>query len=205
MTETLFLIVTILSLAVGFFIAKWWFEKSSTKSEVQAQVLLERIKTVAKLVAVEGYFSEMYDYKDYKFYDLSFLRKKVLLRVRAKVSVGFDMQKMTIQARADRKTLYLSDLPAPEIISIEDTLDYYDISEGSFNSFKSEDYNKIIAEAKKFIREKAKESELANIADVQGQKILEFIKNMAEGMGWKVVMPQQLKLKESSKGLTIEN
>ena len=60
----------------------------------QSQVLMEKIKTVAKLVTVEGYFSEVYDYQDYWNYDVSMFRKKALIRVKAKVSVGYDLSKM---------------------------------------------------------------------------------------------------------------
>ncbi len=195
------LLVALMALVLGFLAAKYWFGKSQTRSEVQAQVLLEKIKTVAKFVAVEGYFSEMYDYKDYKYYDFGFLRKKALVRVRAKVSVGFDMQKMTIHARAERKTLFLGELPKPEIISMEDEIDYYDISEGTFNSFKTEDYNKILAESKRFIREKAMESELSDLAELQGKRMLHFIKSLAEGMGWRVEMPKTLLISEDEKAI----
>ena len=52
----------------------------SVKMEVteESKILLEKIKTVSKLVTVEGYFSEIYDYQEYWGYDLSPFRKKSL-------------------------------------------------------------------------------------------------------------------------------
>jgi hypothetical protein len=38
-----------------------------------------------------------------------------------------------------------------ELISLDHTLDYYDISEGTFNSFSAEDYNKINNDVKEHI------------------------------------------------------
>ena len=35
------------------------------KTETSATVLLERVETVAKLITVEGFFSEVYEHKDY--------------------------------------------------------------------------------------------------------------------------------------------
>ena len=147
-------------------------------------VLLERIKQVAKLVTVEGFFSEIYDYQDYYGYDLSFFRKKALIRVKAKVSVGYDLEKMHITASPETKTIRLSGIPPAEILSIEHDLDYYDVQEGLFNEFSPEDYNKLNANAKEFIRKKALESDLYKTAATQRNSLLETMKFMVESTGW---------------------
>ncbi|MBK9982670.1 MAG: DUF4230 domain-containing protein [Saprospiraceae bacterium] len=45
----------------------------------------------------------------------------------------------------------ISGMPPAEILSVDHDLDYYDLSEGFFNSFSTEDYNKINADAKDFV------------------------------------------------------
>lgn len=149
-------------------------------------VLLERIKQVAKLVTVEGYFSEIYDYKDYYGYDLSLFRKKALIRVKAKVSVGYDLEKMKVTSDPTTQTIRLSGIPAAEILSIEHDLDYYDVQEGFFNEFSTEDYDKLNASAKEFIRKKALESDLVKTATTQRNSLLETMRFMTESMGWKL-------------------
>lgn len=177
------------ALLVGFWTAKFWYAPFAPKKVTEdSSVLLERIKTVAKLVTVEGYFSEVYNYKDYWKYDLPFLRKKALLRVKAKVSVGYDLEQLRITTQPEARRLLISNLPKPEIISIDHTIDYYDISEGTFNSFSEEDYNRLNADAKKMIETKALESDLLSRAEAQGNDLLEVIRFMAESAGWTVVM-----------------
>ena len=114
--------------------------RKKLRSEESAQVLLERVQTVAKLITVEGYFSEVYDYKDYYAYNLSPFRKKALIRVKAKVSVGYDLSRVEFETRPDEKVIIVRNLPEPEILSIDHDLDYYDISQGMFNSFSAQDH-----------------------------------------------------------------
>lgn len=172
--------------AGGIFLTRWYFQRTATVERENGVVLLERIKQVAKLVTVEGYFSEIYDYQDYYGYDLSFFRKKALIRVKAKVSVGYDLEKMQITAKPETKTIFISGIPPAEILSIEHDLDYYDVQEGVFNSFSPEDYNKLNANAKEFIRKKALESDLIKTAAVQRNSLLETMKFMAESTGWRL-------------------
>ncbi len=156
------------------------------KTEEEARVLVEKIKTVSKLITVEGSFSEIYDYKDYWGYDLSPFRKKALVRVNAKVSVGYDLNQMKVEAFPTEKRIVISNLPDPEILSIDHDLDYYDLSEGTFNSFSTEDYNKINTNAKAEIEKKALESDLFLVAEEQSDNMLEMIGVMVESIGWEL-------------------
>jgi hypothetical protein len=173
---------------LGIFITRYFYNIGSVKSQESSDVILERVKKVAKLIAVEGYFSEVYDYKDYWGYDLPFLRKKALVRVRAKVSVGYDLEQLKIDALPASKTIVVSRLPEPQILSIDHDLDYYDITQGTFNTFTNADYNKINANAKKYIEAKARESDLLKMADREGNQALELMRFIAESAGWKFRM-----------------
>jgi hypothetical protein len=185
-TILLWAAVLALVFAAGAWVTKNYYLAQSAKTEEDAQVLMERVKTVCKLVTVEGYFTEVYDYKDYWGYDLSFFRKKALIRVKAKVSVGFDLTSLTVSADSKTKTLRIGTLPEPSILSIDHELDYYDISEGTFNSFTTEDYNRMNTKAKAFIEEQAKKSTLFESAKKEGIQTIEMLRTMAEASGWKV-------------------
>ena len=174
---------------LGVFVARYYFTfKVEQKIEERADVLLERVQTVAKLVTVEGYFSEIYNYKDYWGYDWAIFRKKALLRVKAKVSVGYDLSKMKMEARQESRTLVLSQLPEPELISIEHDLDYYDLQQGAFNAFSKDDYNQLNQGAKDFIVEKIEESDLFDQAQAEGNEMIELIRFITESAGWTVVV-----------------
>jgi hypothetical protein len=186
--------ITLLALAglfvLGFWIARSMYQKKEkVKTEEDATVLLEKIQTVAKLVTVEGYFSELYNYKDYYAYDWWIFRKKAILRVKAKVSAGYDLSGLAFDVQLDQNLIIIRNIPdTPQIISIDHQLDYYDISEGTFNSFSETDYNKINQNAKSFIEEKARQSDLLPKAKEQGIEMLELIRFIAESAGWKVQM-----------------
>ncbi len=162
-----------------------WSAKTEVREE--SKVLLEKIKAVTKLVTVEGYFSEIYDYEEYWGYDLSPFRKKALIRVKAKVSVGYDLTKMHFDADQATRTITISNLPDPEVIAIDHDLDYYDISEGTFNSFSEEDYNKMNKNAKEKVRKEAMNSDLFLTAEAESAQLLEIIEFMVEGAGWELV------------------
>jgi hypothetical protein len=175
---------------LGFWAARSWYRpKEKVKTEEEAIVILEKIKTVSKLVTVEGYFAELYNYKDYYAYDWWIFRKKAIVRVKAKVSAGFDLSNLSFDVRPEESLIIIKNIPdSAQIISIDHQLDYYDISEGTFNSFSEADYNKINQNARDFIEQKALESNLLPKASEQGIKILEVIRFMAESAGWRVQM-----------------
>ena len=179
------IVIIIVALAV-FFATSYYYTIGQVTANEQSQVLMEKIKTVAKLVTVEGYFSEIYDYEDYWNYDISPFRKKALIRVKAKVSVGYDLTKMSIEAKPEQKILIISNLPDPSIISIDHDLDYYDISEGTFNTFSEDDYTMMNKNAKEKIRESAVSSDLFLAAEKQSNDMLDLIKLMVEGAGWQL-------------------
>jgi hypothetical protein len=176
---------------LGVFLTRYFYETKQIQVTEDTDVVLEKVKTVAKLISVEGYFSEVYDYKDYWGYDFSLFRKKALVRVKAKVSVGYDLGELKIEAKPEEKVILVSNLPEPEILSIDHELDYYDISEGTFNYFSEKDYNYINASAKKYIEAKAQESELMQTARQEGNQALELMKFIAESAGWQFVVREQ--------------
>jgi hypothetical protein len=180
---------TLLPLLLAFLVGGWlsWhYFSSGPKGVEDSSVLLEKIQAVAKLSTVEGTFSEIYNYSEYQGYFTFFWDKKVLVRVRATVSAGYDLERMNIVADPLTKTIRISGLPKPEILSIDHTLDYYDISEGLFASFTPEDYTRVNQRAKDLIRDNAQKSTLLKEADVQGAKMLDLMRFMIEGAGWKL-------------------
>ena len=82
--------------------AMYWgisiFNKKKGVKEIEHQsvVLIEKIKSVCKLISVEGDFAEIYHYQDTKNQFFGFLtgKKKAILLVNAKAHVGFDLSKI---------------------------------------------------------------------------------------------------------------
>ena len=180
---------------LGIIILAWWigFKTSFIKKyeSETSTVMLDRIEKVFKLVAVEGNVSEIYDYKDYYNFDISPFRKKALLRVTAKVSAGFDFEKLEIEVDDNSKAIIIKNIPNAEILSIDHDLDYYDITQGTFNRFSNEDYNTINARAKSYIAEKAKDSGLISSAEEQKQELLEMLRLLVSAGGWQMKVEKE--------------
>mgnify|MGYP003418132913 FL=1 len=189
------LIAMLILFTSGYFFSQWLQLRQAEKNQISSEVILNRIKEVSKLVTVEGYFSEMYNYKNYYNLEWSMFTKKALVRVKAKVSMGVDLNKVNIKLDNVNKVISMDRLPEPEIISLDHDIDYYDITEGTFNSFTPEDFNKINSDAKDYIRKVAIQSELPARAKIQSQKSIETIKLIAESAGWtvKISQPQSIK------------
>jgi Protein of unknown function (DUF4230) len=182
---------------IGIFFAGYvvsqLFGSAKSNATEQSRVLLEKINTVSKLVTVEGQFSEIYDYKDYWGYDFSPFQKKALVRIKAKASVGYDLSKMKVESRPLERKIIISALPEPEVISLDHSLDYYDITQGSFNPFTTEDYTKINEKAKEMVKTQAQNSELFAAARKQGNQMLDMIRFIVESAGWKLEIKNQMK------------
>lgn len=162
-----------------------WFRGLENRKKIEeSDVILHQVRNVQKLITVEGYFTELYTHKDYYGFDIPLLRKKALVRVKAKASIGFDLSELHPWTDPKTKTLHLRKFPEPELLSLDHSLDYYDITQGTFNYFSTTDYNRINQNAKIFIEQKIAESELMDQARKQSILTLETIKSLVEGMGW---------------------
>ena len=137
------------------------------------------------MITVEGTFSNIHQYNDSYWSDISILRKKALIRVHAKVSVGYDLKKASFELDADQKILRVQNLPEPEILSIDHDLEYYDIQEGMFNSFSEEELTSIGNVAKKKLEKAALNGPLLQEARAEGIESLEIIKLLVEQAGWR--------------------
>lgn len=193
-----FLYLALLAVIAGglWWLSSEWVARSRVHTTQNATILLERIQKVAKLTTVEGYFSELYENRSFQYFDIYPFQKKVLVRVKAKVSAGFDLEQLSLETDQAGKTIWINALPEPTILSIDHDLDYYDISEGLFTSFSEADYNKILSEAKDLIRKKASESSLLAEASAQGKDFLDMVRLIAESSGWQLKIRSRPEMKQ---------
>lgn len=187
--QLLFILIIGVIIMAGF----WVYMKSrlfEVRKAENTTIVLEKIKTVTKLISVEGQFSELYNYKESYEYDFfNLFSKKILLRVNAKVSVGYDFEKVNISIDSlNNSPVTLNELPQPEILSIDHDLDYYDISEGTFNRFTTEEYNMINRKAKELIASKAKNTPLLATAEKQKSEYLTMMEMALQSAGWKLII-----------------
>lgn len=183
----------LLGLLLGIFGTYWLFTvlrkmRSSESTEKQSVILLEKIRNVYKLITVEGEFAEIYQYENVRehFLRLVSSKKKALLVINAKVNVGFDLKKIEMKADPSSKKIILTAFPLPEVLSIEPDVKYYDIKEGLFNRFNTEDLSALNQEAKEHILTKIPESGLLDTARKEALDAVHMIESMVQAIGWKL-------------------
>lgn len=179
--------------ALGAWLSYQYFAPKSRPVE-SSSVLLEKIQAVSKLITVEGQFSEIYNYSEYQGYFTFLWDKKILVRVRATVSAGYDLNNLRIEADSLQRVVRISGIGAPQILSIDHSLDYYDISQGLFSSFSPQDYTRINERAKDLIRDQALKSNLLNAAQLQANKVVDLMRFMVENAGWKFEIQEKSKI-----------
>lgn len=182
-----------LGLILGAIMMYWVFsffrkKKSKELTTHQSTVLLEKIKSVCKLISVEGDFAEIYKYENTKnrFMSLVSSKKKALIVIKAKAQIGYDLQKILMHSNEGKKIIILTNFPQPEVLSIEPELDFYDIQSGLFNLFTPNDLTSLNQEAKKHILEKIPESGLMDTARKEAWETVLLIEKIVETIGWKL-------------------
>jgi len=197
----------ILGIILGAILMYWFFsifrkKKNKEITEHQSVVLLERIKSVCKLISVEGDFAEIYKYENTKerFMSLVSSKKKALIVINAKAQIGYDLQKILMHANNEKKQIILTNFPEPQVLSIEPELEFYDIQNGLFNAFTPSDLTSLNQEAIKHIREKIPQSGLMETARKEAMEAVLLIEKLVETIGWSVDYSAiQLKQKEQEK------
>ncbi|MEM1336780.1 MAG: DUF4230 domain-containing protein [Bacteroidota bacterium] len=184
------IIEAILGLILGAILMYWsytFFRKKRRKELIvhQSTVILERIKSVCKLVSVEGDFAEIYKYENIKEGFIN-SKKKALVVINAKAQVGYDLKKLVLRADTENKRILLDRFPEPEILSIEPDIQFYDIKNGLFNSFSSEDLTDLNAKAKEQIRAKIPESGLMDTAKKEALQAVLLVEKIVETIGWQL-------------------
>jgi len=197
----------ILGLILGAILMYWFFslfrkKKNKEITEHQSVVLLERIKSVCKLISVEGDFAEIYKYENTKEHFMSLVSstKKALIVINAKAQIGYDLQKILMHANNEKKQIILTNFPEPQVLSIEPELEFYDIQNGLFNAFTPSDLTSLNQEAIKHIKEKIPQSGLMETARKEAMEAVLLIEKLVETIGWSVdYSALQLKEKELGK------
>lgn len=182
-----------LGLILGAIIMYWLFSffRKKKKKELtshQSTVLLEKIKSVCKLISVEGDFAEIYKYENTRerFLSLVISKKKALIVIKAKAQIGYDLKKILMHADDGKRKIILTSFPEPEVLSIQPELDFYDIKNGMFNTFTPDDLTTLNQEAKKHILEKIPESGLMDTARKEALHTVLLIEKIVETIGWKL-------------------
>jgi len=181
----------LIGLILGAILTYWVYslfriKKRKEITHHQSTVLVEKIKSVYKLVSVEGDFAEIYRYEQTKDQLLSLFKtkKKALVIVNARIQIGYDLTKIMMHADEDRKKIILSNFPEPEVLSLTPELEFYDIRNDLFYQFTPDDLTQITKEAKQNLLNKIPKSGLMDQARKEALEAVLLVEKIVETIGW---------------------
>ena len=183
----IFITVAILACILSWFVG---YKSSLFKAQTEenAQVVLQEIKKVAKVVTTEAQFAEIYDYK-HSYTNWPF-EKKALVKVKAKALVGYDLDQLIISVNEDDKSLTINGIQDPELLALDHELEYYDLKEGLFITFSAQDLTTINENAKDFIKEKVLQSEVIRTSEQQKNLFIDLLRASLHSMGWNLIVEE---------------
>ncbi|SMD43341.1 Protein of unknown function [Aquiflexum balticum DSM 16537] len=174
--------------AVLVFAGFWlWSNKQDSKEQMleSSSLIQQQIEQVGKLIVTEGYFSQVFTYKNSQnlFLNLMTSDKKALVVANAKVTVEYDLRQMQTEIDQENKTVILKRIPEP-VINIYPDIEYYDVTQDYFNKFGAADYNKIKSTINARIREKVDKSNLLENSQDRLMSELANIFILTKSLGW---------------------
>ena len=178
-------------------------KKGGIQTEKESVILIEKIKSVCKLISVEGDFAEIYHYENTKNHFLNIIssKKKAILLINAKAHIGFDLSKIKLEAKSKSKEIVLTHFPEPSVLTVETEVKYYDKKDGLFNKFEASDLTELGKESKAFIIDKIPESGLMNSAKKEALDTIMMIEKLIETSGWKLNYTQLVLDNNATKSL----
>ncbi|MDQ3142977.1 MAG: DUF4230 domain-containing protein [Bacteroidota bacterium] len=187
MQRIILLLILIMAFLAGVYCGYLIFGKKS-KTSVSSTVILEKMKDVFKVASVEAQYSELLKHEDYTWLDLSFFRKKAIVRVQASVLAGVNLDSTAIQIDEKNKIVYLKFDHNAKIISIDHSLDYYDLQQGTFNSFTPEELTGLQLKAKDLIKDKAMQGPLLKRASERRDEMLQLIRHLLKSADYTLIV-----------------
>ncbi len=184
MRKVLFGIIITLTLLLFFQYCQHQKEEQQTVFK-GTQLIQEQLTNVGKLIVTEGHFSEVYNYADAKSYwsDLVSFEKKALVVINADVAVAYDLSKLKYEIDEGSKTLRITSIPEEEV-TINPTIEFYNIDQSVFNPFTGDDYNKIQAKVRSDFKEKIEGSTMKTNAKNRLISELSKFYVLTNSMGW---------------------
>lgn len=172
---------------VILFTFKYCGDKKKEKLVLKESTALiqEQINNVGKLVVTEGYFSEVFTYKNSKdiFGDLLSAEKKALVVVNAEVTIAYDLSKIEYDIDEVNKTLTITNIPEEEL-KVHPDLEYYDVQADYLNPFEAKDYNEINKTVKDVLKKKIEASDLKSNAKNRLISELSKFYILTNSLGW---------------------
>lgn len=164
--------------ATGYLIGRW----RTRREAVSSAPVVQAVRRIARLATVEMEIADVVRYEEVKtvlvFIDIP---KNATLRLRGKVTGGFDLgHGFDVEADASRRRIVVR-LPAPQILSVDDRLEWFDERSGWLNPITPADRTRWTQWARAALSRAAKDAGLYEKSTAHAR---DLFTDAAAAFGW---------------------
>ena len=174
-----FLVVFLVGVLAGRFLPR------KGAGSVSSAPVVEAVRKVAHLATVQMEVADVVKYEEARQIVVFDIPKNATLRVKGTVLGGFDLAHgLDITSDAQEKRLAIA-LPAPEILSVDARIEWFDERSGWLNPITPEDRTRWTSWARASLARSAKDAGILKRATDHARQLLE---DAAAAFGWKAVV-----------------
>lgn len=180
-----FILGVLITVIVG--LGYWYFndkKQSKTALKQTSELIEKEVKNVSKLIVTESSYAQIFTYKNSKDVFMGIeARKKAIVAVNAKATVGYDLSQLKYELFPENKTLRITGIPKPEL-NIYPEFDFYDVTQDYLNQFEANDYNAIKKRVTRQIRKKIEKSVVMQNAENRLLSEIQKLFVLTNSLGW---------------------
>jgi len=161
----------------GFLIGRW----RTRREAVSSAPVVQAVRRIARLATIEMEIADVVRYEEVKTILVFDIPKNATLRLRGKVIGGFDLARgFDVEADATRRLVTVR-LPAPQIIAVDDRLEWFDEHSGWLNPITSNDRTHWTQWARGALARAAKD---AGLLEKSAAHARDLFRDAASAFGW---------------------
>lgn len=161
----------------GYLIGRW----RTRREGVSSAPVVQAVRRIARLATVEMEIADVVRYEEVKTILVFDIPKNATLRLRGKVTGGFDLgHGFDVEADAARHRIVVR-LPAPQILSVDDRLEWFDERSGWLNPITPSDRTRWTQWARAALSRAAKDAGLFEKSAVHAR---DLFTDAAAAFGW---------------------
>ncbi|HSB62677.1 MAG TPA: DUF4230 domain-containing protein [Thermoanaerobaculia bacterium] len=161
----------------GLFLGRW----RARREAVSSAPVVQAVRRIARLATIEMEVADVVRYEEVKTVLVFDIPKNATLRLRGKVMGGFDLERgFDVEADAARRLVAVR-LPAPQILAVDDRLEWFDERSGWLNPITPTDRTRWTQWARGALARAAKD---AGLLEKSAAHARDLFTDAASAFGW---------------------
>lgn len=177
------LVAIVFAMAFAFTLPRALGPRGSSEPRMESAPVVLAIRRIARLATVEIQVSDVVRYEEVESFLVFDFPKSAVLRLRGKVTGGFDFDTggLDVVADASRRRVRVR-LPPPRILAIDPRFEWFDEHSGIINPITPTDRNRWMLWARASLARTARQAGLDDSAREEARNLVD---SAANAFGWK--------------------